>query len=85
MLLAMTMVVACLAGCGKSEEKTTPETKSSTESSAVTSTAEGELTLAQQAIADRKAEAEKTGKYTKVVVSLTGQAHLQVSTESTGS
>ena len=68
MLLASVMVIACLTGCGKTEEKTTG-TKSTEGSTAVVSTADGELTLAQQAIADRKAEAEKTGKYKKVVVS----------------
>ncbi|MBR5897176.1 MAG: extracellular solute-binding protein, partial [Lachnospiraceae bacterium] len=66
-LLASVMVVSCLAGCGKTDDKT--ETKSSAVESSVVSTADGEMTLAQKAIADRKAEAEKTGKYKKVVVS----------------
>ena len=66
-LLASVMVVSCLAGCGKTDDKT--ETKSSTGESSVVATTDGEMTPAQKAIADRKAEAEKTGKYKKVVVS----------------
>ncbi len=75
-ILCATMAMSLLAGCGSSssddssattqtESTDTTEETDTTEASTETST-EG-LTPAEQAIADRKAEAEETGVYPKVV------------------
>ena len=69
-LLASAMVVATLSGCGQAKDE--PKEVSSTTETAVSETAEtesGDVTPAQQAILDRKAEAEKNGSYEKVIIS----------------
>ncbi len=79
LLLSMTTVAMILGGCGEGAAETTADTTTGT---AQTETAKTETPAAEteakaddaatdkaaQAIADRKAEAEKSGKYEKVVV-----------------
>lgn len=76
-LLLAAMLTASLAGCGGAADstptadtaETKEETSAETKEEATEETADGELSLAEQAIADRKAKAQETGEYEKVVVS----------------
>lgn len=76
-LLLAAMLAASLAGCGGAADstptadtaETKEETSAETKEEATEETADGELSLAEQAIADRKAKAQETGEYEKVVVS----------------
>ena len=76
-LLLAAMLTASLAGCGGSADSTptadTAETKeeasAETKEEATAETEDEALSLAEQAIADRKAKAQETGEYEKVVVS----------------
>ena len=72
-LLTASLLATCLVGCGdKTEEK---KSDTSNDTSVVTSVDDNgsdegaTLSLAEQAIADRKAKAAETGEYQKVVVS----------------
>lgn len=70
--LALVLAVSMLAGCGaKTTETSTKDntTKTSTVSQTGSDTQTENLSLAEQAIADRKAKATETGEYTKVVIS----------------
>lgn len=76
-LLLAAMLAASLVGCGGAADstptadtaETKEETSAETKEEATEETADGELSLAEQAIADRKAKAQETGEYEKVVVS----------------
>ena len=77
-LLSAAMVMTSLIGCGggaadsaSSTENAETKQEAATEENeeATGEEADGELSLAEQAIADRKAKAEETGEYEKVVVS----------------
>ncbi|MCR5033027.1 MAG: ABC transporter substrate-binding protein [Lachnospiraceae bacterium] len=74
--LATVLTVGMLAGCGNAadsgsaaQETTSDQTATTTTEDNTSTAAEESLDAAAQAIADRKAEAEKTGEYKKVVVS----------------
>lgn len=76
-LLLAAMLTTSMAGCGNAADSTptagTAETKeeasAEAKEDATVETADGDLSLAEQAIADRKAKAEESGEYEKVVVS----------------
>lgn len=76
-LLLAAMVTTSVTGCGGAADSTSSADKAETKQEASTEkkeeataeTTDGDLSLAEQAIADRKAKAEETGEYEKVVVS----------------
>lgn len=72
-LLIAAMAATSLVGCGGKADGAasadTADTKEEAATETVAQDTDGGLSLAEQAIADRKAEAEKTGEYEKVVVS----------------
>ena len=79
LILGAAMVMTMLAGCGSSssgsataptettESSDTTEAADTSDADAADETTASSASLAEQAIADRKAEAEKTGVYPKVV------------------
>ncbi len=77
-LLSLAMVGTMLAGCGGSTASNdapaaaaeeADEAEEAEDEEEAEEVEEGELTEAEQAIADRKAEAEATGEYPKIVIS----------------
>lgn len=76
-LLLAAMVTTSVMGCGGAADSTSSADKAETKQEASTEkkeeataeTTDGDFSLAEQAIADRKAKAEETGEYEKVVVS----------------
>ena len=68
-ILCCAMLVSILSGCGKSTPKEKETSDTQKQAGEVTEDGSENLDLAAKAIADRKAEAEKTGKYKKVVLS----------------
>jgi len=74
-LLVGAMAVTSLAGCGAAEETaapadtTTEATSDAADTEEVAEASDAASDLAAQAIADRKAKAEETGEYEKVVIS----------------